>query len=287
MEMKSFRISRICLLFIMLLGLFLFVPMAAEAANPTEAELQPDKLYKNYDLTGNGKKDRIEIKTLKDRYYDYKTVSIIINGKRRAVYKDVNAITAKIYTLKNGKPFLYLWLEEEDWEGPACGIFQYKSGKLKQVINCRKFFSQKNGYEYGYSVHGSDIKVKGNSLTIDFWLMSKTVGGMSCRYRFAYKNGTLKRTNSQTSSVKVNAAESTGILTAAKSMKVYTAPAGKKVRYTLKSGKRIKVIGAYVKSGNFSLKVKNLSTGKTGWLKCLKEFPSDSRPPFREVIYSG
>lgn len=270
---------------IMFMGFCLFAPMAAKAANPTEAVLEPNKLYKNYDLTGNGKKDKIKIKTSKDNYY--KTVSIIINGKRRAVYKDVNDITVKLYTLKNGKPFLYLWLVEEDWEGPVCGIFQYKSGKLKQVVNCRNFFVPKNGYEYGYSVHGSDIKAKGNTMTVDFWLMSKTVGGMSCRYRFAYKNGTLKRTSGQTSSVKVNAAESTGILTAAKNIKVYTTPTGKKVRYTLKAGKRIKVIGAYVKSGKFSLKVKNLSTGKTGWIKCLKEWPSDSRPPFREVIYSG
>lgn len=285
MEKKIVRISRMCLLFIMFMGLYLFASMTAKAVNPTEAELQPDKLYKNYDLTGNGKKDRIKIKTSKGEYF--KTVSIIINGKKRAVYKDINDITAKIYTLKNGKPFLYLWLVVEDWEGPVCGIFQYKSGKLKQVVNCQKFFSQKKGYEYGYAVHSSDIKVKGNGLTVDFWLMCKTVGGMSCRYRFAYKNGTLKRTSSQTSSVKVNAVESTGILTAAKNIKVYTTPTGKKVRYTLKAGKRIKVIGAYVKSGKFSLKVKNLSTGKIGWLKCLKDFPSDHRPPFREVIYSG
>lgn len=228
MEKKSFKISRICLLLIMFMGLCLFAPMAAKAANPTEAVLEPNKLYKNYDLTGNGKKDKIKIKTSKDNYY--KTVSIIINGKRRAVYKDVNDITVKLYTLKNSKPFLYLWLVEEDWEGPVCGIFQYKSGKLKQVVNCRNFFVPKNGYEYGYSVHGSDIKAKGNTMTVDFWLMSKTVGGMSCRYRFAYKNGTLKRTSSQTSSVKVNAAESTGILTAAKNIKVYTTPTGKKVR---------------------------------------------------------
>lgn len=38
------------------------------------------------------------------------------NGKSRAVYKDVNDITAKLHTLKNGKPFLYLWLVEGDWE---------------------------------------------------------------------------------------------------------------------------------------------------------------------------
>ncbi|TGY97791.1 hypothetical protein E5329_02745 [Petralouisia muris] len=181
--------------------------------------------------------------------------------------------------MENGKPFLYFWLVEEDEEGPVCGVFQYESGKLKQVIDCKNFFGKK--HRYGYSVHSSGIRAKGNALEIDFWLMSYTVGGMSCNYRFEYKNGSLKRTSSQTSAVKAPFTT----MTASKNIKIYDSPNKKKVLYTLKSGQRIMVIGAYVKSGNFSLKVKNLSTGKSGWIKCLKKFPSEKL--FKEVVYTG
>lgn len=274
--MKIQRMSKFFLVLTVLCSIWLFLPETVQAANPKEIDLQPNKVYKNYDLTGNGKKDRIKIKTSNGTY---STVTIIINGKKQAVYKNVNDITARLYTLQNGKPFLYLWLVEEDWKGPVCGVFQYKSGKLKQVIDCKNFFGKKQ--KYGYSVHASELRAEGNDLEIEYWLMSYTMGGMSCRYRFEYKDGSLRRNNSQTSAVKV----SSTIMTALKNIKIYASPNRKKALYTLKSGQKIIVTGAYVKSGNFSLKVKNLSTGKSGWLKCLKKFPSAKL--FKEVVYTG
>lgn len=260
--------------------ILLLFPAVAEAGNPKEAVLLPNYTYKEYDVTGNGRKDSIKIKRTKG--INYNTVSVIINGKRCAAYRDKSldgSVTAELYTLQNGKPFLFLWIVEEDLNGPVCGIFQYKSGKLKPVINCYKFGGKKN--QYGTSTHCDNIKVKGNTMTVDFWMMNWTVSRMCCRYCYIYKDGTLKRQSDQASAVKVITGS---VMTAEKNVKVYKNPVGKKTLYLLRKGKKIKVIGAYEKSGQFSLKIRDMSNGKIGWIRCLKKYPSQKL--FKEVMYT-
>lgn len=260
---------------------FLIIPVkTVKAANPTEVTIEANKTYTSYDVTGDRKKDTVRIKA-ENGLYGISKVSLAINGKTYVITRETCLnINAKIYTLKNGKPFIYLFLEYDNDTGPVCGIFQYKSGKLKQVVNCLEFFGKKG--KYGYDVSGSVEQVNGNKITVDFWIMSYTLGYTKYSCQFVYKNGTLRRINNQ-----VSATPSVGTLSMQKNVKVYMKPTGKKAAYTLKEGKRVKVTGAYVKSGKFSIRIKDLSKKKTVWIKCLKEFPSDGKPLFKEVIFSG
>lgn len=260
--------------FIVFLFCFFIMPVkTAEAANPTEVTLEPNKVYTTYDVTGDRKNDIVRIKTEND-LYGINKVSMLINNKTFVISKDVCLyINAKIYTLKNGKPFIYLFLEYDNETGPVCGIFQYKSGKLKQVVNCLEFFG-KSG-QYGYDVSGAVERVKGNKITIKFGIMSYTLGYSKYLCEFVYKSGTLKRVSSQ-----VSITPPIGTLTTQKNIKVYMKPTGKKAAYTLKAGKRVKVTGVYVKSGKFSIRINDVSTRKTGWIKCLKKHPSDGKPLF-------
>ncbi len=272
---------KIGLLFLFVLGLLVLPSKDAQAANPGKVTLKVNKAYKSYDITGDKKKDTIIIKGSKDQYGTYQNISIRVNGKQCASWKNTDAyvIEAKLYTLKNGKPFLYLWFQGDNDDGIG-GVFQYKSGKFKQIIDPNTFFGKK--YQYAFHFNATVKKVKGNTMTVQYYLMSNTLAGSTYTYDYTYKGGTLKRTSSQTSKITCFAGNT---LTAQVSMKVYKNPDGKKTAFTLKPGKRIKLLGAYVKSGKFYIKVKGLSNKKTGWIKCYKEYPR--KQPFQEIMYAG
>ena len=79
--------------------------------------LKSNKVYKNYDLNGDGKKDKIVLKErIKDKYK--LTAYFIINGKK--VYTLANKSTIyrsasyQIITLQNGKSFIVAVLEGDN-----------------------------------------------------------------------------------------------------------------------------------------------------------------------------
>lgn len=267
----------------------LFLPVkSVQAANPTKVTLKENKLYQSYDITGDKKADKIEIKVSRDAYQWVNKVSVWVNEENCfsiddfQYYGDVDVI-AQIYTLKNGKPFLYFYTSGDDGDGPVCGVFQYKSGKLKQIINCNSFLGKKYGMHY----NGSVQNVKGNTITVRFHIMSWTTGVSTFQYDFSYKNGTLKRTSAKTSVIEIATHPKVSSLTVRKSMKVYSKTDGKKVLFHLKSGQKVKVTYAYVKSDKFYLKVKNVTTGKSGWIKCYKDSSKLKAPVFKEAFYAG
>ena len=99
-----------CLIFLTVIMLMIS-GKDVKASNPTEVTLEVDRTYSSYDLTGNGKKDEIEIKTEKNDYGYLNKVFVVINGKRKASFThetvgDGLFVSAKLFTLKNKKSFL-------------------------------------------------------------------------------------------------------------------------------------------------------------------------------------
>ncbi|MCI8327719.1 MAG: hypothetical protein HFI37_08100 [Lachnospiraceae bacterium] len=124
-------------LYLFALALLLCPSKTANAAKAAKVKLKEGKTYKNYDITGDKKKDTIRIQGTKDQYGDYyEKISVIVNGKTAISWNHPSAyhINATLCTLKNGKPFLYLYFPGDNGDG-VNGIFQYKKGKLKQIIN--------------------------------------------------------------------------------------------------------------------------------------------------------
>ncbi|MCD8330589.1 MAG: hypothetical protein LUC27_07950, partial [Lachnospiraceae bacterium] len=267
------------LLFCLMMAAFLLPTSSVRAANPTKKTLSTNTTYTKYDITGDKKADKILIKTTGDSSTgDGSGLAIYINGKKCFSFSDeyyfLDQVTAQLYTLKNGKNFLYLYTPENNGDSPVCAVLQYKSGKLKKVIDFNTTLQK-----YGYHCSGSVVKVDGNKMTVKFEIMSYTTAYTVLKYTYTYKDGTLKR-SAKTTSVKVGYDSTSSTLTTAKSLKLYKSPTSESSCSTLKKGKKVKVTGAYVKSGKFCLKIK--TSGKSYWIKCKKTYPSDGVCPFKE-----
>lgn len=189
-------------------------------------------------------------------------------------------VEATLYTLKNGKPFLYLYAQADNGDGPVCGVFQYRKGALKQVINFQTF------YKYGSHRSGRVKSVSGNKMKVTFFAMSYAMASVDIDLQYKYKSGTLKlvsRTGTATSySMRRN-----GWLTARQKIAAYkSATSGKKV-FNISKGARVKVTNCYINGSNIRFKVKCLSNGKTGWIKSPKKFLSGGKGLFKEAWYAG
>lgn len=274
-----------CLFLIVLFmfGIIIFKPDFVFAANPSKVSLKPGITYKGYDITGDKKKDVILIKPSKDRYGYYDGLSIYINGKSKYKFSGQNYydIEAKLYTLKNGKPFLYLFCVADNYDGPVCGLFQYKSGKLSKIINFQNMFPNCGGHP-----SGKIVKVSGNTIKVQFYLMSWTLGPSYYRYNYTYKDGTLKRSNTIGTIYVVYArGGKTKNFTAGKTITAYTSASAKKVAYTLRQGSRIVVDKIY--RGSYGTWIRGKYNGKFGWIKCTDHYPINEPQMFTNVGYAG
>ena len=261
-------------------------PEIVQAENPQIVKLKTNKTYTSYDITGDKKKDTIRINIYKHREYDYyDALSVVINGKTAYSFKNQffygDEVKIKLYTLKNGKPFLYLYAPANNYDGPVCGVFQYKNGKLKEIINFQTFFG-----EYGAHQTGDVIAIKGNTITTRYYVMSFVLGPCYVRYSYTYKNGTLVRTSNITNFEKLY---SYGRLTktfyANKNLTAYTSVSAGKKAFTVKRGGAVLVDKCYCNGKSMLVRVKY--KGKYGWIKAAKGYPGESNKQFSNVMYAG
>lgn len=260
--------------------MFCLQPLMSQAANPTDVELRTGVIYKNFDITGDRKADKILIKILGNDSDAGTGIEISVNGrvKYRFDREYFYSVSARIYTLKNGKPFLYLYCEGDNGDGP-CILLQYKSGKFKKVIDFQNMFSG-----YGYHSSGRVISISGNKINAEFSLMSYTLGSSYYTYTYKYKNGTLKRSgdigNVENMYTMSGVAK---IMTAGKELKAYTSVKGKKKAFTVKKGGKVTVNKIY--QGKYGVWIGVKYKGKNGYIKCVKKYSSP--PLFSNAGYAG
>lgn len=273
-------------IFIFAIGLFVSSPYSVQADNPTEVRILPETVYQNYDITGDKKTDKILIHIFEDNQNQWDTsytgVSISVNETECYSFsgKVFFDIDAKLYTLKNGRPFLYLYCQSDNGDGPVCGLFQYKEGKLKKVINFQNLITG------GSHPYGEIIKINGNKIVAQFYLMSYTLGPSWYRYRYIYKNGTLKRTDKIGTVYKVYSfGKPNKIFKAAKSIPVYHSVKAKKIAFTLGKGNRVTTDKIYRGANGTMLRIKY--KGTYGWIKCAENSLDTNLPIFSNVSYVG
>ena len=157
---------------LIMLAVCMFQVKPVKAAGFTRLGL--NRTYTAYDVTGDGRKDRIRIATTGRGGY-FNRVRVIINGKNRLVKNfsssQPTAVRLRICTLSNRKPFLFMeCMGDSIVENTAC-LYQYSGGKLKTVLNLRNMLSSKYFYKYYFDVK----KVSGNTITF-------LAGGLAYRF---------------------------------------------------------------------------------------------------------
>lgn len=95
------------------------------------------KTWTRYDITGDGKKDRIKVVRKKSQYDGcWNGADIYVNNtKVCAINKAFMDMSIRIITLSNGKPFLCLRGGTDNDISVFHGLYQYRNGKIVQVVN--------------------------------------------------------------------------------------------------------------------------------------------------------
>ena len=159
--MKKGRAKKLLGICIFLMGLMIFSVLPVQAAAPRMYTIQPGKTWTRYDITGDGKKDRIKVVRKKSQYDGcWNGADIYVNNtKVCAINKAFMDMSIRIITLSNGKPFLCLRGGTDNDISVFHGLYQYRNGKIVQVVN---FINE----TYGRPVNEAKIYLSGNTVRL-------------------------------------------------------------------------------------------------------------------------
>ena len=174
---------------LIVLGIIL-VPTNAQAAQKNNICIQPNKTYTKYDITGDGKPDKIKINFKAESY-----LNIEVNGKKcfNLNAKYICVVNADLYTLKGNKHFLKLKCQDIandhiDYDK----LLTYKSRKLTPVAN---LMSHRKG-AYNMSHNSFTQKIGNNYIQIRMQSMSGGIGSIQYTITYKLSGGTLKLSSS-------------------------------------------------------------------------------------------
>jgi len=164
----------------------------------------------------------------------------------------------------------------------GAAIYQYKSGKLKKLLNLY------NMKKIGNHNKVSKISVSGNTIRVKHGVMSYSLGNIGFSLDYQYKGGKLvqKSTQAKLTDTRIKYLKQS-YWTAKRSMKLLNKVGGKKIA-TIAKGKKMKIDKIYLnaKHTKIYLHVK-VKGGRSGWVKGLTKYPGYDRELFKEVMYAG
>lgn len=279
-EMKKLR-SLLLLAAVLVMGLAF--TMTAEAAQPKLATLRSGKTYKSYDITGDGKKDKVKLRlwnSLNDGMYTKNNLEVKINGKSALRvsrdWADMDSAKLQICKLSNGRVFVNVTAKTPDGDGVISGLYKYQKGKLVKQIDFIRFF------RYGMQQSGEIASVSGNTMKLNTYVMSWSLGPIHLQHTLKYKGGKMAF-SSRTGKMTTPYAKT--YLTASRNIQMYKTATGSSKAFVLKKGKMARITNCYVNKTNIRFKAK-LPNGKTGWFKAAKHEIS-SQGVFDECQYVG
>lgn len=275
-----------------LIALCIVMPNAAEAATPSmkpivKAGLEnydakahsKSKTVSKYDVTNDGKKDKVKVKLSSKKGSYTITAAVYVNGKKvfskGGIYEGGSCSVQQI-TLKNGKKFVYIQIGSHSDDSNFTGIFKYSKGKLKAC-----------GTSNLKGAHYSDItvKVSGNSVKATYHCQPYRVGITEFAFTYKYKKGTLKR-SSTTSSVgiyKRYAGYTKGYFTTSHKIKARAAASDKAKAKTLKKNTQVMVTKVALKGNTLWFKMVSKS-GATYWVKNISKPCVEVKYPLNACI---
>lgn len=272
------------LAFLVLCGLVVAPDHAVAAVKGVKLNNRTD--ITKYDITGDGRKDKLRI--------DSEEVSeafenegsgwyITVNDKvvYRAKDKSTTELRVSMYQVDTKRVYLDI---QEVWANASLylfhGLYRYGGGKLKCVCD---FYTPivKKIYDYRYdavitSLTSNKMTVRGaNEFGGTGWLNWKMVyqykGG-----KWKSKGNTYTVVGSQATNKKQNK------LTAKKTIKMYEKPGGKSVSFTARSGDKVKIKKICLKGKKTYVQAVN-SKGKAGWFLS----PRKAVEYFKETMFAG
>ena len=250
---------------LIMLAVCMFQVKPVKAAGFTRLGL--NRTYTAYDVTGDGRKDRIRIATTGRGGY-FNRVRVIINGKNRLVKNfsssQPTAVRLRICTLSNRKPFLFMeCMGDSIVENTAC-LYQYSGGKLKTVLNLRNMLSSKYFYKYYFDVK----KVSGNTITFLAGGLAYNTGAIDFDMTYAYRGGRFVRTSTTTRLAEKNirwAGGKTNTFTVARRFQTYQKAGSRVKSFAPMLGERVKITHICIRNKVPYFRIVD-RRGRTGWM---------------------
>ena len=270
-------------MFLVLGVIFIFSRPVKAAANGIK--LKANRTYTAYDITGDGVKDKIRIKTA-DPIDDetYTTLAVTVNGKTAYKLKNTRFyyVVANIYTLKNGQPFLYLYAPAENGDGPVCALLKYTNGKFRKALD---FTTILDGY--GTHMLGEVSSINGNKIVITESLVSYSLGINAINFTYKYVNGKFVPASRYGAYKRIYSDNEEGrYFTVNSALPTYKKLGSTVASRILETGALVRIIKCAVINGKMYIQLE--SEGEISWINALNS-PAidDNQKQFMEVRYAG
>lgn len=173
---------------VLAIALVVFAPKAAYAGDIATSGgakyygIESGKVCKKVDLTGNKKKDKVKY-TFKS-----KKLTVYVNGKKSLTFSKVKYFNhVSVFKLKNGKTFLSVSFTNKKGLSDG-GVYQYKSGKLKKVIDFAALAKSQKGAKATY---GALASIDKNSVCV-YCEAKQGKSYLRISQDYTYKSKTLK-----------------------------------------------------------------------------------------------
>lgn len=277
--MKKVRILKVAALLLLLNVMLLYAKPVSVQAAAQQVQINTKKVCKSYDITGDNKKDSIQIKWVFNKY-----ISVIVNGK--TIFKNNNSIQydpiVRYCKFENGMPFLFI---------ESYGINELSQASIVYYKNNKPVGINLDFGKYGWLYGVSDFQISKNSFSIQYSTMTGSTGFTympPCI--FQYKNGDIKRKGNnvyEVSGVRQYTPQfsKTNRVKTARKLTAYTDSSCKTKAFTVKKGAKVKITKIYYNRKKMLIGVEY--NGKFGWIKGITTAQAYTNPLFTQMAFGG
>jgi len=283
----GFMKKRNAILYIVCLLVFAGFILNETKADAATAGIKIENGEDSYDVTGDGKADKIEIKcTYPDQYGNdcgggWK---IIVNNKTVWTQKEKDPYYCIRVTLyRVSKKQIYFEILVYGWEDSnehLHTLYQMKAEKLKSICDFRKpILKYMNDGRYSIGIKSMTSK----KMVVEGYNQFYATGVINWKMTYKLKGGKWQR---QGSSYAVYRWDNLEKWTAGRKITAYTTAGGSKKAFTVNPGDKVKIKKIQLKKNNTYIQLVN-SKGKKGWMKNPKTYDWGEEYYFKENMFVG
>lgn len=219
------------------------------------------------DITGNGKKDKIETETTNVE------IELKVNGKIVGMYLTGNT---NIHVVTLSKKSFFEITTHEKGDKINCGLYTMKKNKLTRVLDYKKLVNLKQYVKNNFITSNNcwggfeATKVKGNTIYLRGWFGTKSLGQVNAfnlPLTYSGNKFTLKKTavNAGSGLIFDNSGNFSRTFTAAKKIQAYKSAGSSRKAFAIQKNGKFTVNKLAIVKKNIYVQVK--SGNKTGWIK--------------------
>lgn len=258
---------------------------AAKTKNPSMMTLETNRTYQQFDITGDGKADRISFK-LKPTYSGLVPrqgyLKVYVNEKTALTLKDryyqgdyTGKYDVKLCTVNPEDIFLFVRAISCTDHCNFARLYRYKNGKLQQMLDLKKIY--KKIFLYRESMDVKEVTDRG--IVFRWYGQAGAVGALNWTTTMAWNGYKFYRPSKI---CRVTEEDRNRSWTAERTFSVYRTAALKTKVFFVKAGDKVKITHVYNNSKRLFVRVVN-KKGQAGWVPC----PNEYSKYFKEAVYVG